>query len=43
MKLYTNPTCHYCKKIKESLDTNANIQYEEVLMLVKIKQFGMNL
>ena len=29
MKLYTNPTCHYCKKIKESLDS-ANIQYEEV-------------
>tara|TARA_R110000824_G_scaffold187242_1_gene368500 strand:+ start:5309 stop:5740 length:432 start_codon:yes stop_codon:yes gene_type:complete len=29
MKLYTNPTCHYCKKIKESLDT-ANITYEEI-------------
>jgi len=29
MKLYTNPTCHYCKKIKDSLD-GANIKYEEI-------------
>ncbi len=29
MKLYTNPTCHYCKKIKDSLD-GANITYEEI-------------
>jgi len=29
MKIYTNPTCHYCKKIKDSLD-GANINYEEI-------------
>jgi|TARA_R100001163_G_C5054682_1_gene191213 glutaredoxin len=29
MKIYTNPTCHYCKKIKDSLD-NANVKYEEI-------------
>ena len=29
MKIYTNPSCHYCKKIKDSLD-NANIEYEEI-------------
>ena len=29
MKLYTNTTCHYCKKIKDSLDA-AQIIYEEI-------------
>ena len=29
MKIYTNPTCHYCKKINDSLD-NANVKYEEI-------------
>jgi|TARA_R110000787_G_scaffold106351_3_gene214017 glutaredoxin len=30
MKLYTNPTCHYCHKIKEVLDST-DIVYEEVV------------
>lgn len=30
MKIYTNPTCHYCKKIKDSL-TEAGITYEEII------------
>ena len=30
MKLYTNPTCHYCNKIKEALD-GAQIDYTEVI------------
>mgnify|MGYP005829968943 CR=1 FL=1 len=30
MKLYTNPTCHYCHKIKEVLD-GTDIVYEEVV------------
>ena len=30
MKIYTNPTCHYCKRVKEVLDSN-EIKYEEIL------------
>ena len=30
MKLYTNPSCHYCHKIKEVLDAT-DIVYEEVV------------
>ena len=30
MKVYSNPSCHYCKKIKEALD-GASIEYEELI------------
>ena len=30
MKIYTNPSCHYCNKIKEAL-TEAEIVFEEVI------------
>ena len=30
MKIYTNPSCHYCKKVKDALD-NAEITYEEII------------
>tara|TARA_R110001583_G_scaffold98896_3_gene244026 strand:- start:899 stop:1396 length:498 start_codon:yes stop_codon:yes gene_type:complete len=30
MKIYTNPSCHYCNKIKEAL-TEAQIVFEEVI------------
>tara|TARA_Y100000592_G_C5292144_1_gene231368 strand:+ start:181 stop:630 length:450 start_codon:yes stop_codon:yes gene_type:complete len=30
MKIYTNPSCHYCKKVKDALDT-AEITYEEII------------
>jgi len=30
MKIYTNPSCHYCNKIKEAL-TEAEITFEEVI------------
>jgi len=30
MKIYTNPTCHYCNKIKTEL-TTAEIEYEEII------------
>lgn len=29
-KLYTNPTCHYCHRIKEQVDA-AGLEYEEVI------------
>jgi len=30
MKIYTNPTCHYCNRIKVQLD-EAGLKYEEVI------------
>ena len=30
MKIYTNPTCHYCNRIKAQL-TEAELEYEEVI------------
>ena len=30
MKIYTNPSCHYCKKVKDALDA-AEITYEEII------------
>tara|TARA_R110000744_G_scaffold169345_3_gene287211 strand:+ start:16 stop:450 length:435 start_codon:yes stop_codon:yes gene_type:complete len=30
MKIYTNPTCHYCNKIKTEL-TKAGLEYEEII------------
>ena len=30
MKVYSQPTCHYCKKIKDVLE-EANIEYEEII------------
>ena len=30
MKIYTNPTCHYCNRIKKQLE-EAEIQFEEVI------------
>ena len=49
MKMYTNPTCHYCNRIKVQLD-EAEIKYEEVVSsenpeewneLVRITGIGM--
>jgi len=49
MKLYTNPSCHYCKRIKEFLNQN-NIEFEEVVAgenekewneLIRITGIGM--
>jgi glutaredoxin len=49
MKMYTNPTCHYCTRIKVQLDA-AEIKYEEVVAsenqeewneLVRITGIGM--
>tara|TARA_R110000824_G_scaffold10403_1_gene45971 strand:+ start:1293 stop:1733 length:441 start_codon:yes stop_codon:yes gene_type:complete len=48
-KLYTNPTCHYCHRIKEALN-KAEVQYEEIVAqdnqdewneLVRITGIGM--
>ena len=30
MKVYSQPACHYCKKIKDVLE-EANIEYEEII------------
>ena len=49
MKIYTNPTCHYCNKIKEQLN-EAGLKYEEVVAsenqnewneLIRITGIGM--
>lgn len=49
MKLYTNPSCHYCKRIKEFLNNN-NIVFEEIVAgenenewneLIRITGIGM--
>jgi|TARA_R110000744_G_scaffold370528_1_gene481139 glutaredoxin len=48
-KIYTNPTCHYCNRIKEQLN-NAEMVYEEIVAqdnpeewneLVRITGIGM--
>jgi glutaredoxin len=48
-KLYTNPTCHYCHRIKDQLD-KAEMEYEEIVAkdneeewneLVRITGIGM--
>ena len=39
MKLYTNPNCHYCKQIKEALDT-ANLSYEEITSSSNIEEWN---
>jgi glutaredoxin len=49
MKVYSQPTCHYCKRIKDTL-TEANIEYEEIITsenteewneLIRITGLGM--
>ena len=30
MKIYTNPSCHYCKKVKDALIEN-EVDFEEVI------------
>ena len=30
MKIFTNPSCHYCKKVKDAL-TESQIEFEEVI------------
>ena len=49
MKVYSQPTCHYCKKIKDVLE-EANIEYEEIITsentdewneLIRITGLGM--
>ena len=34
MKLYTQHTCHYCKKVKDALDSN-DITYDEIIIAEK--------
>jgi len=49
MKIYTNPTCHYCNRIKQQLN-EAELKYEEVIAsenqeewneLIRITGIGM--
>ena len=49
MKIYTNPTCHYCNRIKQQLN-EAGLKYEEVIAsenqeewneLIRISGIGM--
>ena len=49
MKIYSQPSCHYCNKIKEVLN-EANIEYEEIITsenqeewneLIRITGLGM--
>lgn len=39
MKIYTNPTCHYCNKIKDEL-TKAEIEYEEIITSDNIDEWN---
>ena len=39
IKIYTNPTCHYCNKIKTDL-TTAEIEYEEIITSENIGEWN---
>ena len=39
MKVYSQPTCHYCKKIKDTL-TEANIEYEEIITSENVEEWN---
>ena len=39
MKLYSNPSCHYCKKVKDALD-EAEIKYEEMITSDHIEEWN---
>jgi len=39
MKLYTNPTCHYCNKIKSQLD-EAGIEYTEIITSDNVEEWN---
>ena len=39
MKLYTNPSCHYCNKIKSQLD-EAGIEYTEIITSDNVEEWN---
>ena len=39
IKVYAQPTCHYCKKIKDTLN-EANIAYEEIVTSENVEEWN---